>query len=133
MTWVDVFDWKRRSNHGGKETMPAHFEINITRGLSFTAPLRVRWHDALVDEGANAMAVGAVRFLVVRAVEARVPAAASGRRVTVGAPHEKTRAHLPHWVCVWNAVSESAGQLGLRGGVALQRPNAKLVAVFDED
>lgn len=113
--------------------MPAHFEINVTRGLSFTAPLRIRWHDALVDEGANAMAVGAVRFLVVRAVEARVPATASGRRVTVGAPHGEARAHLPHWISVWNAVSESTGQLGLRGGVALQRPNAELVAVFDED
>lgn len=92
MTWVDVFDWKRRTNHGGKETLPAHLEINVTRGLGFTAPLRVCWHNALVDKGANAMAVGAVCVLVVRAVEARVPGAGSGRRVTVGAQHREARA-----------------------------------------
>ena len=51
----------------------SHFEVNISWWLRVTAPLCVCRQDALLNKRANALAIDAVRFFVIRAVEACVP------------------------------------------------------------
>ncbi len=73
LTWVHILKREGGTDHGGKEATPAHFEIYGAGGVSLAAPFSVGGHNELVDEGAHALAIDAVRVFVIRAVEARVP------------------------------------------------------------